>query len=86
MNEHEAMVEWYWQGNPRYWDRNLFQCYFVSYELTRNRSRSSAVTGRRLTKQWHCLDRRHLSSTEGWFTTWMVKHLSGPKHLLYFSL
>jgi len=25
MNEYRAMAEWYWQGKPKYWDRNLSQ-------------------------------------------------------------
>jgi len=77
-DEWMSMEQW-WndtaRGKPRYWDRNLFQCYFISYELTRNRSRSSAVRHRRLTNQWHSLAGRHVSSTQGWVAMWMAEKL-----------
>ena len=78
VDEWMGMEEW-WndtdRGKLKYWDRNLFQCYFITYELIRNRSRSSAVRRRRLSKQWHCLGGRHVSSTQGWVPIWMAKKL-----------
>jgi hypothetical protein len=29
MNEYGALVEWYWQGKLKYWERNPSQCHFV---------------------------------------------------------
>jgi len=25
MNEYEALVEWYWQGKRKYWEKNIIQ-------------------------------------------------------------
>jgi hypothetical protein len=32
MNEYGALVEWYWQGKLKYWERNLSQCHFVHHK------------------------------------------------------
>ena len=34
MNEYGALVEWYWQGKVKYWEKSPFQCHFVDHNST----------------------------------------------------
>jgi len=36
MNEYEALVEWYWQGKLKCWEKNLSLCNFVDHKSDRN--------------------------------------------------
>ena len=38
MNEYGAMVEWYWQGKLKYWERNLSQCHFARHKCYSGRA------------------------------------------------
>jgi hypothetical protein len=51
-DEYGALVEWYWQGKPKYLEKNLSQCHFMQHRSHIDLGSNPDHRGKKLTTKW----------------------------------